>query len=294
MSDNDISKMNDKQLRNEVQSLRDELAIMKRKYEDILYNLDTNNFSKRFVMEQGNMRTAIEVNAKGIQTKVSNEEFQSSMQQTAELISTEVSSLKSEDYFLYSSIAQTAESISTTVSKRIFTKFVSSVHPNDNATITDAQKGMLCEYKGQLYYYNDITDSWKFYSSADGVKSQFVQTASGFALSGDVSIGGDVSISGDAIVGGIITGASLMNSEGTTELELGTDTGNYGDLTLSRYYEDKKSEVFQVYDNLTSINLNALGECFLYSSGQNTYPMGIWNFSKCNVQGLSSATAVFG
>ena len=46
MSDN-INDMNFKQLRNEVQLLRDELAIMKRKYEDILYNLDDDNFSRR-------------------------------------------------------------------------------------------------------------------------------------------------------------------------------------------------------------------------------------------------------
>ena len=46
MSDN-IPDMNFKQLRNEVQLLRDELAIMKRKYEDILYNLDDDNFSRR-------------------------------------------------------------------------------------------------------------------------------------------------------------------------------------------------------------------------------------------------------
>ena len=51
MSDN-INNMNDKQLRNEVQLLRDELAIMKRKFEDIIYNLDTDNFSSRFVKEQ--------------------------------------------------------------------------------------------------------------------------------------------------------------------------------------------------------------------------------------------------
>ena len=59
----DISNMTDKQLRNEVQLLRDELAIMKRKYEDIIYNLDTDNFSSRFVKEQGDMKTAIKVTA---------------------------------------------------------------------------------------------------------------------------------------------------------------------------------------------------------------------------------------
>ena len=47
-----MSDIEVKRLRNEVQELRDELAIMKRKYEDILYNLDTDNFSQR-VVKQG-------------------------------------------------------------------------------------------------------------------------------------------------------------------------------------------------------------------------------------------------
>ena len=90
MSDS-IQNMTDKQLRKEVQALRDELAIMKRKYEDIIYNLDTDNFSSRFVKEQGDMRTAIEVNAEGIKTKVSNEDFQSTISQTADNLSSIVS-----------------------------------------------------------------------------------------------------------------------------------------------------------------------------------------------------------
>lgn len=43
MSQYDINKMNFKQLRNAVQELQDRLAIMQRKYEDILYNLDDDN-----------------------------------------------------------------------------------------------------------------------------------------------------------------------------------------------------------------------------------------------------------
>lgn len=104
----DISKMTDKQLRNEVQLLRDELAIMKRKYEDIIYNLDTDNFSSRFVKEQGDMKTAIEVTAKGIKTKVSNEEFESEKIQTATLISSEIKKL---DDSISTKITQTEDKI---------------------------------------------------------------------------------------------------------------------------------------------------------------------------------------
>ena len=114
MSDN-ISTMNDRQLRNEVQLLRDELAIMKRKYEDIIYNLDTDNFSSRFVKEQGKMKTAIEVNAKGITTKVSNEEFESAKTQTAQRIESEVKNLSDADKELSSKITQEADKIRSEV-----------------------------------------------------------------------------------------------------------------------------------------------------------------------------------
>ena len=121
---NDISKMDFKQLRNEVQLLRDELAIMKRKYEDIIYNLDTDNFSSRFVKEQGDMRTAVEITAEGIKTKVSKEDLDNSLsnystiEQTAEKISTAVTSVNNstdEKLKNYSTTEQTAEKISTAV-----------------------------------------------------------------------------------------------------------------------------------------------------------------------------------
>ena len=94
MSDS-IQNMTDKQLRKEVQALRDELAIMKRKYEDIIYNLDTDNFSSRFVKEQGDMRTAIEVTAEGVKTQVeklsaTDQKLSSEIEQTATAIRAEV------------------------------------------------------------------------------------------------------------------------------------------------------------------------------------------------------------
>ena len=116
---NDINKMDVKQLRNEVQLLRDELAIMKRKYEDIIYNLDDDNFSSRFVKEKGDMKTAIEITAEGIKTKVSNEEFKSEMSQMAGKIETQVSAL---DNKLSTTISQTANGIYATVAEEYETK----------------------------------------------------------------------------------------------------------------------------------------------------------------------------
>ena len=115
MSDN-IATMTDKQLRNEVQLLRDELAIMKRKYEDIIYNLDTENFSSRFVKEQGDMRTAIEVTAKGIETKVSKEEmgaFEESIlsQTSSEIKATVKKELDNGDYVTQAELTLTADGL---------------------------------------------------------------------------------------------------------------------------------------------------------------------------------------
>lgn len=70
MSD-DINKMDFKQLRNQVQILSDQVAIMKRKYEDAIYNLDTANFSGRYIKEQNDFKSAIKMTEKEISLSVS-------------------------------------------------------------------------------------------------------------------------------------------------------------------------------------------------------------------------------
>ena len=161
---NDVNKMELKQLRNEVQMLRDELAIMKRKYEDIIYNLDTDNFSSRFVKEQGDMRTAIEITAEGIKTKVSNEEFESAMSQTSEKIETEVYAL---DDKLSTRISQTANEIYAEV----------SALDSDISTISVKANGISTRVgKLENGEYADFT--------------LFEQTIDGFQFTGDVKIVG--------------------------------------------------------------------------------------------------------
>ena len=290
---NDINKMDVKQLRNEVQLLRDELAIMQRKYEDILYNLDDDNFSSRFVREKNNMKTAIEITEEGIKTKVSKDELdkslESTMTQTAEMISSEVSALYENDSVLsqeISTIEQTANRIQSTVSS----VFNSIEQVYSKSEMTDKSK--IYTLGNTNYHYNRIVEKWEKIEG-NSIASSFIQTDDGFQLTGDVSI------SGDTIVGGTITGASLMNTSGTTQLKLGTDDGNFGDLTLYRTYDNKAYEVFQVYDNATSINLNALGSCFLYTSGDTTYAQGNWDFSEADVtlpngSGSGTIVAVFG
>lgn len=126
-----------KKLRNEVQLLRDELVIMKRKYEDIIYNLDTDNFSSRFVKEQDNMKTAIEVTAKGIKTKVSKEDLDgaltqySTISQTAADIQLAVTTI-GDEFKKYSTIEMTADAITSTVSETYITDKIGDKYVSDD------------------------------------------------------------------------------------------------------------------------------------------------------------------
>ena len=242
MSDN-IAKMNDKQLRTEVQLLRDELAIMKRKYEDILYNLDTDNFSSRFVKEQGDMKTAIEITAEGIKTKVSKDELQSEISQVADEISLSVSALGQEISSL---------SVSTNGLK---------------SRVNNVEDG---EFNGYTL---------------------FEQTGSKFKFTGNVEI------TGNAVVGGVLTGSSIQDADKTTKLSMGSAVGA-GDLNLFRLANGTEYNTFSIYDDFSAIDLKVFGETILYSTGDTTYPTGIWDFRQCDeiigISGGSGGVAVFG
>lgn len=66
-----IEDMDFKELREEVQRLRDELARMKRTYEDVLCNLDDDNFSGVYRKKTKNLESSIEQTAGQIKTTVS-------------------------------------------------------------------------------------------------------------------------------------------------------------------------------------------------------------------------------
>ena len=161
-----------RKLRNEVQLLRDELAIMQRKYEDILYNLDDENFSSRFVKEKGDMKTAIEATAEGIKTKVSNEELKkySTKEQTAEHIQNIV--FKSANL---SDAELTSDVTKETDTSKIFVE-----------RETDSDGNILSE---TYYYYDDITKKWEVLSG-ENIYTVFEQTDKGFKLKGNVLVDG--------------------------------------------------------------------------------------------------------
>lgn len=110
MSDANINSMNIKQLRNEVQLLRDELAMMQRKYEDILYNLDYGNFSSKYIKETEDK----------IAFEVENSDKIATLEITAEGIKADVQATN-DKFDNYSTIEQTANAITSTVSKSYLT-----------------------------------------------------------------------------------------------------------------------------------------------------------------------------
>ena len=154
-----------KKLMNEVQMLRDELAVMKRKYEDIIYNLDTDNFSSKFVKEQGDMRTAINVTAESVESKVSKEDFKSAITQTAESISSIVSE------FVDVSQAEEVDSPDEFAD----TSKIYVIRDGDNET---------------FYHFNTISQDWKEISANGIIYSLFEQKGDGFYLKGDVKVQG--------------------------------------------------------------------------------------------------------
>lgn len=193
-----------KKLREEVQYLRDELAKMKRHYEDILYNLDYDNFSSQLIKEKDGMKAEITLTAEGLSSKVSKDDF-------AE----------------YSEISQTAKAISTLVSKNV--NLSEAVRVNNKASMTDGgklyyiQDGSVKTY----YYYDDTSRAWEVLSG-DSINSVFEQTANGFKFKGGVRIDGNQVVLGNLTLGGNITW-DLSNSPVQTRYSVSGNANNNND-----------------------------------------------------------------
>ena len=159
MSNTNIANMTDKQLRNEVQLLRDELAIFKRKYEDLLYNLDDDNFSSTFLKEKNGMKTAIEITAEGLSTKVSNEEFQTEIKQVSEEIKLSASALGQE----ISSLSVTTSGIRSRVGSLEngeYGRFTLFEQTADGFKLTgDVKITQIAQVGGDLYIGDYSTDN---------------------------------------------------------------------------------------------------------------------------------------
>lgn len=216
MSDTPIQKMDFKQLRNEVQLLRDELAKMRRQYEDLFFNLDNENFSSRIIKEKEGMKAEIKLTAEEIKTKVSETDIDeklenySTISQTAEAISLSVTQInEATDAKLknYSTIIQTAEAITNTVTKEYVDSLIGDIYVS-NAELTSEIEQSATEIKSTVSAtyetkaeaeneYENLYDEISTVSQTAGAitsrvsnletfkESVFTQTAYGFTLDGE-------------------------------------------------------------------------------------------------------------
>lgn len=230
MREENISKMNFKELRTEVQLLRDELAIFKRKYEDAIYNLDSDNFGKSFAVEQNNMKAQISISAEAIKTMVSDTDLENALSK-------------------YSTITQTADAIQTVVSKGASLDEAIAVSSLSEATDTEAIYVIQeTDYNGKLlsetyYYFNDLTKQWEILSG-DSIYTVFNQTAEGFSLKGNVVIDGNAVVTKNLVLSGTVTwdmDNSPVKSQYSTDCSSWHDTYASGDMYMRMTFDGGKT-----------------------------------------------------
>lgn len=192
---------------------------------------------------------------------------------------------------LYDEIAYVesrADGIYSRVQKNISAHFESSTRPTSSNT-DDEQKSMLCKYNGDYYYYDEYSNSWKLYPY-EGIYTAFEQTASGFALTGDVTINGNM------ITEGSITGITINTQPSSfgQRVRLNSETS-----ALEVLFGSTVIGALQAYD-LGRLGLLPKGGGTLVignsnndNSGGSIEAVGDWDFTDADVTGLS-AIAVFG
>ena len=306
----DINNMNYKQLRETVSELNDNYVKLKRTLEDALDNIDESNLATTLRKKLNGYDTQFSVTAEKIESKVSYEDLENSLNQYSTVSQTaqaiEMSVVSSQEYTdnsvetLSSTFTMTADGISTRVSKlkkgvetqfnQTAEKIESLAFKKMNTSEAVTVKEKLYKYNNKYYYFNDILQDWLEYDEKNGINSAFTQISGGFILNGCVKVSGDLITEG-TITGTDIVGAKFYNEDKRAYVTIGNSSGNYGDLTLKRVSNGKGQEVFQIYDTGVGIAIKAVGTSFIGSTGSKTYPKGTWDFSKCTVIGLPTSTS---
>ena len=227
MREENIDKMSFKELRKEVQLLRDELAVFKRKYEDAIYNLDSENFGKSFTVAQNNMKTQIQITADAIKTTVSQDKLvdtlkkYSTTEQTAEAITSTVTAqyvdnLELKNYVtnttLTSKIEQTSDQILSTVSETTVSKVDLNTTLDRYSTIDQTAKKIestVEAFDEKLTSYSTITQTAEAINSKvnkdhimDLVEGEYAASSEITQLSDRISL----------VVTATDTGAATVNS----------------------------------------------------------------------------------
>ena len=332
LSSMDFDSMDFKDLRNAVKAcykenimLRDEIAIMKRKYEDIIYNLDDENFSSRFVKEKNNMRTSIEQTEEAITLQAerideNNKQFMTKLTQTAETIrlQAETYATNAAETAKASAIEISSENIRMVSSATITAHFEADSPPSESDEDIDAKKQMLWKctssngsYTADNYYYWDGT-AWEAYPEG-GIKSLFVQAPSGFELTGNVFINGslitDGSISATKINTDELRVSKIYDKE--SDNAFAAISSRYGDFGV--YYDPNNlslvTPVAPANENIClwgvehsdgagkAVNFYSYGNNFLGYNAEKgkTFPKGEWDFSSCTSTAFpDTVVAVFG
>ncbi len=332
MSDTEISKMNFKQLRNEVQELRDELARFKRAYNDTIENLDDSNLSEYLIKEKEGMKTEIEVSADGIkalvvksdelgercatieatadkiQTQVTkNQEnigkFDSKLTQTAKEITAEVTAIETDVGEFNSKIEQTKGSITTAVNAA----YSNPVEVNNfNNVSSKIESVIYYDTTTNLYWHYD-GEKWVSGSNAN-FGTVFEQTADGFNLKGNVKVSGDLITSGTISAERIDTknlSCTRLYSpiSDAYYAKVYSKTGDFGLYSKSAADSAGVSDtncVWGIYNNVDAVNFYTYGKNYLgYNrNSKKVFPKGEWDFGSCTVSNLngggSGGIAVFG
>ena len=304
------NKMTYDQIVREVTSLKGELARMKRTYEDLLYNLDDENFSDYIKREKERMKTEIKVTSEGV-TVLTQEVFpngsenESSISINAREIASRVTASDLEAELMnYSTISQTSNSINTKVGA-IFsgTVTLSFVPTSANTTAAEKKKLVYCTQSGNegYYYWNDVTYQW-VKTDSQSIYSAFEQTASGFKLTGSVSIDGSLIVSNSITSDAIDTtdlSCERLYSKGHKDgyyAKISSSLGDLGVFTNSAAESANTASsscIWGIYhsDVVTgAVNFYSYGNNYMgYNKKELTlFPKGNWNFENAFVTGLDS------
>lgn len=201
MQATNINDMNFKQLRNEVQLLRDELAMFKRNYEDMIYNLDSDNFSGSYTAAQEGMKAQVKIAADSIKSMVSRTDLETSLEnyskveQTADAIRSTVSAEANlKDAILLEDVNNFYDLPDEAIADLNITKVYKTQQKNENGKVTGEK----------YYYYNSLSEKWELISG-DSIYTVFQQTDEGFVLQGNTIIDGSTTITRNLVLQGNIT-----------------------------------------------------------------------------------------
>ncbi len=278
MSDLDISRMTDKQLRNEVQALRDELAVFKRRYEDMIYNLDSDNFGKSFTIEQDNMRAQVKMTADAIKTMVSNDAMMSAITQKADSIKIELSDETDEKLTKYATREYTTEAITDNITKEYIEAKIEGVYVESakfstmfETSATGLRAEIKADYEGLEGEVSALSDSITTISAtAEEINTkvtnletssftEFTQTSDYFLLDGDKVV----------FTGHIF----LTDNAGTPKFALGDDESQgFGQVTFRSVTETEIPLVLGDSDGAVYVGTKATGNEVATRSWVNANP----------------------